>query len=84
MTAEQVQGLYIYVRNENPLLRTLPVASDVRIDFLGTCESPGDRGAALTKLAKKTKHFDDLYYYDISVVDGVIHQIIQRIAGNAC
>jgi hypothetical protein len=84
MTAEQVQGMYIYVRNQNPLLRTLPVAGDVRIEFLGTCESPGDRDAALTELAKKTKHFDSLYYYDITVTGGAIHQIIQRIATAAC
>jgi hypothetical protein len=84
MTAEQVQGLYIYVRNENPLLRTLRVGADVHIDFLGTCESPGDRDAALTELAKTTKHFTDLYYYDVTVTNGVIHQIIQRIAQAAC
>jgi hypothetical protein len=78
------EGLYIYVRNENPLLRTLSVAADVRIDFLGTCESPGDRDAALTELAKKTKHFDDLYYYDIIVRNGVIHRITQRVAQAAC
>jgi hypothetical protein len=77
-------GLYIYVRNQNPRLRTLPVAGDVRVEFLGTCESPGDRDAALTELAKKTKHFDDLYYYDITVKNGVIHKIIQRIAEAAC
>jgi hypothetical protein len=79
------EGLYIYVRNENPRLRTLPVASDVHIEFLGTCESPGDRDAALTELAKKAKDdFFNLYYYDITVMHGAIQQIIQRIAQAAC
>jgi hypothetical protein len=82
--SSEAQYLYIYIRNQNPLLRTLPVARDVRIDFLGTCESPGNREAALTELAKKTKHFDATYYYDVTVKDGAIHQITQRVATAAC
>jgi hypothetical protein len=79
------EGLYIYVRNENPRLRTLPVASDVDIEFIGTCESPGNREAALTELAKKAKDdFFNLYYYDITVMDGAIHRIMQRLAQAAC
>jgi hypothetical protein len=79
------EGLYIYVRNENPRLRTLPVASDVHIQFIGICESPGTRDAALTELAKKTKDdFNNLYYYDITVMHGAIHQIVQRLAQAAC
>ena len=79
------EGLYIYVRNENPRLRTVPVASDVHIEFIGDCESPGSREAALTELAKKAK--DDsfnLYYYDITVMHGAIHQIVQHVAQAAC
>jgi hypothetical protein len=76
---------YIYVRNENPRLRTLAVARDVHIQFLGECESPGTRNAALTELAKKTKDdFNNLYYYDITVMHGAIHQIVQRLAQAAC
>jgi hypothetical protein len=75
--------LYIYVRNQNPLLRTLGVARNVRIVFLDGCEAP-DRTTGLKELAKVTKHFDDLYYYDITVANGVIDRIIQRIAQAAC
>ena len=75
---------YIYVRNENPRLRTLPVARDVHIQFLGECESPGTRNAALTELAKKTPDVLNLYYYDITVMHGAIHQIVQRLAQAAC
>jgi hypothetical protein len=79
------EGLYIYVRNENPRLRTLAVARDVHIQFHGECESPGTRNAALTELAKKAKDdFFNLYYYDITVVHGAIHQIVQRLAQAAC
>jgi hypothetical protein len=84
MNRDIAEYLYIYVRNQNPLLRTLPVARDVRIDFLGTCESPGNRDAALTELAKKTKHFDSTFYYEVTVTDGSIHKITQRVATAAC
>jgi hypothetical protein len=84
MNRDIAEYLYIYVRNQNPLLRTLPVAGDVRVDFLGTCESSGNRDAALTELAKKTKHFDSTFYYDVTVTDGAIHQITQRVATAAC
>ena len=42
-------------------------------------------GESETELAKKTK--DDsfnLYYYDITVTNGVIHQIVQRVTQAAC
>ena len=42
----------VYIRNENPLLRTLPVAGDARITFLGGCESP-NRQAGLNQLRKE-------------------------------
>src|SRR5438874_1749913 len=34
MSPNEAKYLYVYVRNQNPLLRTLPVAADVVIDFL--------------------------------------------------
>src|SRR5206468_1974664 len=83
MSPEEALYIYIYVRNQNPLLRTLGVARNVRIVFLDGCEAP-DRTTGLKELAKVTKHFDDLYYYDITVTNGVIHEIIQRIAEAAC
>jgi hypothetical protein len=61
MAPGEAQYLYIYVRNQNPRLRTLPVARDVRIEFADGCETPPDRDAALSELAKRTRPFDKLY-----------------------
>lgn len=83
MARGEAQYLYIYVRNQNPRLRTLPVARDVRIEFVDGCEAPPNRDAALSELAKK-KSFDKLYYYDVTVANGAIHQITQHLAKAAC
>ena len=73
----------VYVRNENPLLRTLPVTRDAHIQFMGTCESPS-RQVGLTELRKQTANFDGLYYYEMSIIDGSVVAIDQRIAVSAC
>jgi hypothetical protein len=83
-TLDEAQYLYVYIRNQSSRLRTLPVATDVRIEFVGTCESPPDRNAALTELAKKTTPFDKTYYYDITVAGGAINRIAQHLAIPAC
>jgi hypothetical protein len=80
----EAQGLYIYIRNQNSLLRILPVAADVGIHFLGTCEESPDRNEALTELAKKTTPFTKAYYWDVRVRDGAINDITQRQAIPAC
>jgi hypothetical protein len=87
MSKEEAQTyLYdpVYVRNQNPLLRTLPVARDVRIEFLGTCESPGDRDAALQELRDKTTPFNAFYYYSVTVRDGAVHRVVEHQTGSAC
>jgi hypothetical protein len=73
----------VYVRNENPLLRTLPVARSVKIKFIGMCTSPS-RWVGLTELHKQTKNFDELYYYEMSVIDGSVVAIDQKVALSAC
>jgi hypothetical protein len=83
-SGDDVEGLYIYIRNQNSRLRTLPVASDLSIQFADGCESPPGRKAALTELAKQTTPFNDLYYYDVTVKDGAIHRITQKLARPAC
>jgi len=41
MSHDQAQVLGVYFRNQNPRLRTLPLASDVRLDLRGgDCEAP--------------------------------------------
>jgi hypothetical protein len=82
--AQQYLYAPVYVRNENPLLRTLPVARDVRIEFLGGCESPGNRRAALRELSERTTPFDPMYYYSVTLQGGAVERIVQRITVSAC
>jgi hypothetical protein len=72
----------VYIRNENPLLRTLPVAGDARITFLGGCESPS-RQAGLNQLRREGVG-SETYYFEMSVTDGSVVAIDQRIAISAC
>ena len=48
---EDAQYLTVWLRNQNPRLRTLPLAAELRVRFHHTCEEPSDRRAVLTKLA---------------------------------
>ncbi len=80
----EAEYLYIYIRNQNPRLRTLPVASDVRIDFADGCEAPRNRDAALSELTKRTTPFNDLYFYEVTVKDGAIHRVNESLARAAC
>ena len=73
----------IYVRNENPLLRTLPVSWDVRILFFGWCDYP-ERWAGLTELRKEVASSGEGWYYGITVVDGEIVGIEQKVASSGC
>ena len=72
----------VYIRNENPLLRTLPVSGDARITFLGGCESP-NRQAGLNQLRREGVG-SETYYFEMSVIDGSVVAIDQRIAVSAC
>jgi hypothetical protein len=73
-----------WVRNENPRLRTLPLAADLKVDLLGTCEESGsDREAVLTRLADNAKRKGN-YYFMLTVSDGTVQQIQERLAINAC
>jgi hypothetical protein len=84
MSASDARYLGVYVRNENPRLRTLPVAGDARIQLLHECESPPSPPPSLNDLRSKTTPFNDLYYYEITVKDGVIRQITEHLARPAC
>jgi hypothetical protein len=73
----------VYVRNENPLLRTLPVTRDVRIEFLDGCVGSNQWGG-LTRLSTDAKPFTESLYYEVTVVGGSITEILQKIAISAC
>ena len=77
---DQAQVLYVWVRNQNPRLRTLPLAGDVRLDLRGGCEAPlSHQLAALAADARAGG-----YYFTLSVTGDAVHQIQEHIAGNAC
>jgi hypothetical protein len=74
------QYLSTYVRNQNPRLRTLSLAGDLRVDLLGGCEEPVSH--QLNRLAADARAGG--YYFTLSVTGGAVHQIQEHIAGNAC
>ena len=76
--------LTTYVRNENPRLRTLPLAGDLEVKLRDACGEPGNnREAQLTRLAANAK-LKGTYYYTLSVSDGTVDRIEERLAVNAC
>jgi hypothetical protein len=85
MTPEEAQRYqYVYVRDENPRLRTLSIAGDVVIELLHECDSPANPDPTLTQLAEKTTPFNPLYYYDVTVANGAVQHITERLAQAAC
>jgi hypothetical protein len=84
MSRSEAKYLYVYILNQNPRLRTLRVARDVTIHFADGCDASPVLDKALTELANRTATFNDMWYYDIVVANGKIHEITQRIAEAAC
>jgi hypothetical protein len=73
-----------YVRNQNPRLRTLPLAGDLRIELRDVCDEPGPgQDALLAKLAANAR-LGGTYYYTLTVSDGAVERIQERLAVNAC
>jgi hypothetical protein len=72
-----------YIRNQNPLLRTLPVAGGATIKFMGTCERPATGPAVLSELAKHATTSES-YFYTLTVADGSVHRIVEHQAQPAC
>jgi hypothetical protein len=77
---DTAQYLSTYVRNQNPRLRTLSLAGDLRVDLLGGCEEPVSH--QLNKLAADARA--GRYYFTLSVTGDAVHRIQENIAGNAC
>jgi hypothetical protein len=71
-----------YVRNQNDRLRTLEMASNVRLHLLGSCDSTG-REALFTQLIKDA-NYGDLFYYTLRVQGGVVQRIDEHQAQPAC
>ena len=80
----EAKYLTTWVRNENPRLRTLPLAGDVQVKLRDTCgEGGGDQDAQLTRLAANAR-LNGTYYYTLTVDDGTVERIQERLAVNAC
>ena len=83
---DQAQVLYVWVRNQNPRLRTLAIAKDLRLDLL-----PGDcieaRNHQFTKLlndSRATSNSRPAYYFTLTVAGGAVHRIQEDKTFNAC
>ena len=74
----------VYIRNENPLLRTLPVARDVRIKLIAICEIAPNRWVGLTELRRATTPFTDGFYYEVTVRGGSVERIRQLVTVAGC
>jgi hypothetical protein len=83
---DQAQVLDVWVRNQNPRLRTLPLASDLQIDLLpGDCiESRNHQLAKLIKDSRAISNSRPAYYFTLTVADGAVHQIQEDKTFSAC
>jgi hypothetical protein len=80
----EAQYLSTWVRNQNPRLRTLPLASGVVVKLWGSCEeSSKDRDAAFNALAEHARQ-RATYYYTLTVSHGKVQRIQEQLAINAC
>jgi hypothetical protein len=80
---EQAQYLTTWVRNQNPRLRTLPLAANLQVRLHGACDEPGPgRDALLAALAANAR--TGAFYYDLRVSGGSVQGITEHLAINAC
>jgi hypothetical protein len=86
MARDKAQYLGVYARNQNPRLRTLPLARDLRLDLRGgDCEAPLNH--QLTKLATDARSMSGpipAYYFTLTVRAGAVQQVQEVLAINAC
>ena len=83
---DTAQYLSTYLRNQNPRLRTLPLAGDLRLDLRGgDCEEPASH--QLAKLAADARAMSGdvhTYYFTLTVAGGAVHRVQEFLAINAC
>ena len=86
MPHDQAQVLYVWVRNQNPRLRTLAMASDLQIDLLpGDCiESRNHQLAKLVKDSRAMSNSRPAFYFTLTVAGGAVHHIQEDKTFNAC
>jgi hypothetical protein len=83
---DTAQVLYTYIRNQNPRLRTLPLAGDLRLDLRGIdCEAPvSHQLAKLAADARAMSGANHMYYFTLTVAGGAVHRVQEFVAINAC
>jgi hypothetical protein len=82
---DRAQVLSTYIRNQNPRLRTLPLAGDLRLYLHGGCEEPISH--QLAKLAADARAMSGdvhTYYFTLTVAGGAVHRVQEFVAINAC
>src|SRR5215207_9812762 len=86
LARDRAQVLDVWVRNQNPRLRTLPLASDLQIDLLpGDCiESRNHQLAKLVKDSRAISNSRPAYYFTLTVAGGVVHRIQEDKTFSAC
>jgi hypothetical protein len=86
MPHDQAQVLYVWVRNQNPRLRTLAMASDMGLDLLpgDGIESRNHQFAKLIKDSRAISNSRPAYYFTLTVTDGVVHHIQEDKTFNVC
>jgi hypothetical protein len=86
MGRDQAQVVEVWVRNQNPRLRTLAMADDLQIDLLpGDCiESRNHQLAKLVKDSRAISNSRPAYYFTLTVADGVVHRIKEDKTFDAC
>jgi len=85
MARDRAQYLGVYVRNQDPRLRTLPLARDLRLDLRGgDCEARLNH--QLTRLAADARAMSGSIptYFTLAVCAGAVQQVQEFLAINAC
>ena len=84
MDRDSAQVRDTYVRNHNDRLRTLEMASNVRLNLIGSCESTGQE-ALFTKLINDATYGQgQLFYCTLHVQGGMVQRIDEHQAQPAC
>jgi hypothetical protein len=86
LARDRAQVLDVWVRNQNPRLRTLAMARDLQIDLLpGDCiESRNHQLAKLIKDSRAISNSRPAYYFTLTVAGGMVHRIQEDKTFSAC
>jgi hypothetical protein len=79
---EEARYLNVWLRNQNPRLRTLPLAAGFRADLFQPCDESPSRQALLEKLAANAR--TGVYFYSMTVRGGMVQAAQERQIHPAC